>query len=154
MRMRSALPPIRSPACFPRGAVGLFVWLGVAAGIKGARPARHLAGAALYRCRHADWPDTFGIITGTCSCGSANGERTMMTYCARIVAIGLFVADGLTDKMLITFDSNGPKDCLDYSCHWSRACGEEICLFCRATPAAGRIQLPHYGCGRSTAVAI
>ncbi|MCQ4443618.1 PTS glucitol/sorbitol transporter subunit IIA [Enterobacter cloacae] len=39
----------------------------------------------------------------------------MMTYCARIVAIGLFVADGLTDKMLITFDSNGPKDCLDYS---------------------------------------
>ncbi|ELW2863448.1 PTS glucitol/sorbitol transporter subunit IIA [Salmonella enterica] len=39
----------------------------------------------------------------------------MMTYCARIVAIGLFVADVLTDKMLITFDSNGPKDCLDYS---------------------------------------
>ena len=39
----------------------------------------------------------------------------MMIYCARIVAIGLFVADGLTDKMLITFDSNGPKDCLDYS---------------------------------------
>lgn len=39
----------------------------------------------------------------------------MMTYCARIVAIGLFVADGLTDKMLITFDNNGPKDCLDYS---------------------------------------
>lgn len=39
----------------------------------------------------------------------------MMIYCARITAIGLFVADGLTDKMLITFDSNGPKDCLDYS---------------------------------------
>lgn len=39
----------------------------------------------------------------------------MMIYCARIVAIGLFVADGLTDKMLITFDGNGPKDCLDYS---------------------------------------
>ena len=39
----------------------------------------------------------------------------MMIYCASIVAIGLFVADGLTDKMLITFDSNGPKDCLDYS---------------------------------------
>ena len=39
----------------------------------------------------------------------------MMIYCAHIVAIGLFVADGLTDKMLITFDSNGPKDCLDYS---------------------------------------
>lgn len=38
----------------------------------------------------------------------------MMIYCARITAIGLFVADGLTDKMLITFDSNGPKDCLDY----------------------------------------
>lgn len=33
----------------------------------------------------------------------------MMIYCARITAIGLFVADGLTDKMLITFDSNGPK---------------------------------------------
>ncbi|ELC1949466.1 PTS sorbitol transporter, partial [Salmonella enterica] len=27
----------------------------------------------------------------------------MMIYCARITAIGLFVADGLTDKMLITF---------------------------------------------------
>ncbi|MEX8984466.1 PTS sorbitol transporter, partial [Salmonella enterica] len=26
----------------------------------------------------------------------------MMIYCARITAIGLFVADGLTDKMLIT----------------------------------------------------
>ncbi|EHS96837.1 MULTISPECIES: PTS glucitol/sorbitol transporter subunit IIA [Klebsiella] len=39
----------------------------------------------------------------------------MMTYSARIVAVGVFVADGLTDKMLITFDSNGPKDCLDYS---------------------------------------
>ena len=39
----------------------------------------------------------------------------MMTYCARIVAIGLFVADGLSDRTLITFDSNGPKDCLDYS---------------------------------------
>ncbi|HAV8283182.1 TPA: PTS glucitol/sorbitol transporter subunit IIA [Escherichia coli] len=39
----------------------------------------------------------------------------MMTYCARIVAIGLFVADGLADRTLITFDSNGPKDCLDYS---------------------------------------
>ncbi|HHR3971498.1 TPA: PTS glucitol/sorbitol transporter subunit IIA, partial [Salmonella enterica] len=25
----------------------------------------------------------------------------MMIYCARITAIGLFVADGLTDKMLI-----------------------------------------------------
>lgn len=39
----------------------------------------------------------------------------MMTYSARIVAVRVFVADGLTDKMLITFDSNGPKDCLDYS---------------------------------------
>ncbi|EML0457009.1 PTS sorbitol transporter [Klebsiella michiganensis] len=39
----------------------------------------------------------------------------MMTYRAHIVAVGVFVADGLTDKMLITFDSNGPKDCLDYS---------------------------------------
>ncbi|STW27835.1 PTS system glucitol/sorbitol-specific transporter subunit IIA [Klebsiella michiganensis] len=39
----------------------------------------------------------------------------MMTYRARIVAVGVFVADGLTDKMLITFDSNGPTDCLDYS---------------------------------------
>lgn len=39
----------------------------------------------------------------------------MMTYCARIVAIGLFVADGLADRTLITFDNNGPKDCLDYS---------------------------------------
>ncbi|MEQ0274295.1 PTS glucitol/sorbitol transporter subunit IIA [Klebsiella sp. CN_Kp100] len=39
----------------------------------------------------------------------------MMTYCARIVAIGLFVADGLADRMLITFDSSGPNDCLDYS---------------------------------------
>ena len=34
----------------------------------------------------------------------------MMTYCARIVAIGLFVADGLADRTLITFDINGPKD--------------------------------------------
>lgn len=31
----------------------------------------------------------------------------MMIYCARITAIGLFVADGLTDKMLNNFDSNG-----------------------------------------------
>lgn len=48
----------------------------------------------------------------------------MMIYCARITAIGLFVADGLTDKMLITFDSNGPKDCLDYCCRWSRRSGK------------------------------
>lgn len=39
----------------------------------------------------------------------------MMIYCARIVTIGQFVADGLADRMLITFDSKGPKDCLDYS---------------------------------------
>lgn len=38
----------------------------------------------------------------------------MMTYRARIIAVGVFVADGLTDTMLITFDSNGPKDYLDY----------------------------------------
>ncbi|HCR1066839.1 TPA: PTS sorbitol transporter [Klebsiella aerogenes] len=39
----------------------------------------------------------------------------MMTYCARIAAIGLFVADGLADRTLITFDSGGPRYCLDYS---------------------------------------
>ena len=39
----------------------------------------------------------------------------MMTYCARIVAVGPFVVDGLTDNTLITFDSHGPGDCLDYS---------------------------------------
>lgn len=48
----------------------------------------------------------------------------MMIYCARITAIGLFVADGLTDKMLITFDSNGPKDSSITRYHWSRRSGK------------------------------
>ena len=52
----------------------------------------------------------------------------MMIYCARITAIGLFVADGLTDKMLITFDSNGPKDCLDYSLSLEPSFREEILM--------------------------
>ncbi|GHK84392.1 hypothetical protein ECZU17_03290 [Escherichia coli] len=34
MRMRSAPPPIPSPACFPVVPSELFVWLGVAAGVK------------------------------------------------------------------------------------------------------------------------
>ncbi|MCL7653513.1 PTS sorbitol transporter [Klebsiella pneumoniae] len=33
----------------------------------------------------------------------------------QMTAIGRFVAGGPTDKMLLPFDSNGPKDCLDYS---------------------------------------
>ncbi|EIO7469441.1 PTS glucitol/sorbitol transporter subunit IIA [Salmonella enterica subsp. enterica] len=52
----------------------------------------------------------------------------MMIYCARIVAIGLFVADGLTDKMLITFDSSGPKDCLDYSLSLEPSIREETLM--------------------------
>lgn len=52
----------------------------------------------------------------------------MIIYCAHIVAVGLFVADGLTDKMLITFDSNGPKDCLDYSLSLELSFREESLL--------------------------
>ncbi len=48
----------------------------------------------------------------------------MMIYCARITAIGLFVADGLTDKMLITFDSNGPRTVSITRCRWSRRSGK------------------------------
>lgn len=62
----------------------------------------------------------------------------MMIYCARITAIGLFVADGLTDKMLITFDSNGPKDCLDYSLSLEPSFREEPDDTPRRPPAAGR----------------
>lgn len=52
----------------------------------------------------------------------------MMTYCARIAAIGLFVADGLADRTLITFDNNGPKDCLDYSLSLEPSFREETLL--------------------------
>ena len=80
----------------------LFVWLGVAAGVKAlGLPVTSLALRDYHRV-----PVPAAQQTGEC---------TMMIYCARITAIGLFVADGLTNKMLITFDSNGPKDCLDYS---------------------------------------
>ncbi|EBM4472316.1 PTS sorbitol transporter [Salmonella enterica] len=39
----------------------------------------------------------------------------MIIYNARIVRTGPFVADGLADNMLITFDAAGPADCLDYA---------------------------------------
>ena len=51
----------------------------------------------------------------------------MMTYCARIVAIGLFVADGLADRTLITFDSNGPKDCSTIPCRWNPHSAKSTC---------------------------
>ncbi|VEB95360.1 PTS system glucitol/sorbitol-specific transporter subunit IIA [Cedecea lapagei] len=39
----------------------------------------------------------------------------MIIYGARIVQAGPLVEDGLAYKMLITFDANGPADCLDYA---------------------------------------
>lgn len=38
-----------------------------------------------------------------------------MIYLATIERVGPYVADGLAENMLITFDSNGPKDCLAYA---------------------------------------
>lgn len=39
----------------------------------------------------------------------------MIIYNAHIERTGPFVADGLADNMLITFDVSGPADCLDYA---------------------------------------
>lgn len=39
----------------------------------------------------------------------------MIIYNARIVQTGPFVAVGLEDNLLITFDADGPADCLDYA---------------------------------------
>ncbi|MCX8988289.1 PTS glucitol/sorbitol transporter subunit IIA [Citrobacter portucalensis] len=38
-----------------------------------------------------------------------------MIYLATIDKVGPYVAYGLAENMLITFDSNGPKDCLAYT---------------------------------------
>lgn len=76
----------------------------------------------------------------------------MMTYRARIVAVGLFVADGLTDKMLITFDSNGPKDCLDYSLSLETLLREESLFILPVTPCywpGSATSLPPWARGRS-----
>ncbi|STV24252.1 PTS system glucitol/sorbitol-specific transporter subunit IIC [Klebsiella pneumoniae] len=73
----------------------LFVWLGVAAGVKAlglpvtSLALRYIAAAMLIGLIR-------GIITEYLFLRlSKRGECAMMIYCARITAIGLFVADGL-----------------------------------------------------------
>ncbi|WP_211445854.1 PTS glucitol/sorbitol transporter subunit IIC [Enterobacter mori] len=59
-----------------------------------------------------------GILTYEDALGITAHHLTSLLLHA--VLSKLFIADSLTDKMLITFDRNRPSDCLEATCRWKR----------------------------------